>query len=185
MNSYQVRAMARKLLNELGITSFPFDLINLAKEISASIMFSKELPEKISGYLLPFSNGKSNFLIGVNEDKTPGHRRFTIAHEIGHIVNGDYRYEAILLDTLELDTSETERRPFMQHPFMQHPFMPRERLANVFATELLMPSYMVKRYYVEGEKDVNLFCERFGVSFTAMKIRLFDELGYDEKEFWF
>lgn len=174
MNSYQVRAMARKLLNELGITSFPFDLINLAKEISASIMFSKELPEKISGYLLPFSNGKSNFLIGVNEDKTPGHRRFTIAHEIGHIVNGDYRYEAILLDTLELDTSETERRPFI-----------RERLANVFATELLMPSYMVKRYYVEGEKDVNLFCERFGVSFTAMKIRLFDELGYDEKEFWF
>jgi len=174
MNSYQVRAMARKLLNELGITSFPFDLINLAKEISASIMFSKELPEKISGYLLPLSNGKSNFLIGVNEDKTPGHRRFTIAHEIGHIVNGDYRYEAILLDTLELDTSETERRPFI-----------RERLANVFATELLMPSYMVKRYYVEGEKDVNLFCERFGVSFTAMKIRLFDELGYDEKEFWF
>ena len=166
--------MARKLLNELGITSFPFDLINLAKEIGATIVFSKELPEKISGYLLPLSNGKSSFLIGVNEDKTPGHRRFTIAHEIGHIVNGDYRYEAILLDTFELDTPETERRPFI-----------RERLANVFATELLMPSYMIKRYYAEGEKDVNLFCERFGVSFTAMKIRLFDELGYDKKEFRF
>ncbi len=171
MNGYQVRVSARKLLSEFGITSFPVDIFKVAEMISARVMLTKELPQKISGYLLPISNGRSNFLIGVNWNKSFEHIRFTIAHEIGHIVNGDYQYKAILLDSLELDTPETERYPFIH-----------ERFANIFAAELLMPSYMVKRY-AEKEKNINMLCARFGVSHSAMMIRLFDELGYNKEEF--
>jgi len=114
-----------------------------------------------SGYLLPL--GRLGAEIVVNKSDTPERQRFTIAHELGHWVLG-----------LIWQKKSGE--------FQQPPQVPRvdiERWCDSFATNLLMPSELVRPWVSERDKPTLIdtllrACQTFRVSEQAFFIRIWE-----------
>jgi hypothetical protein len=86
--------------------------------------------------------------------------RFTIEHEVGHwICHAHERPEAEAVYCRKADLGEDADRA-------------REREANVFAAELLMPESAVRAAWAEA-RDPDLCAARLDVSPTAMRWRLY------------
>ena len=97
-------------------------------------------------------------LIGYNKDKHVHRKRFTVAHELGHLVlghtskHGDHFLEAF--DGEGLDLKEIE--------------------ANQFAAELLVPLSMIKEKIENGTKNVDTLVVDFWVSRDVMFRKIMD-----------
>lgn len=91
-------------------------------------------------------------VIFTNAEHHINRRRFTVAHELGHLMMHD-------LVTQLRDTRH--QRPDIQ-----------EVQANSFAAQLLMPRSIINRYVMAGITDVEQLAKRFRVSPAAMSIRL-------------
>lgn len=98
---------------------------------------------------LKIENGEAH--IWVDGGVAATRQRFTIAHELGHLVLHDG------------DTMFRERITLVG-------VSPQEREANQFAAELLMPKAMVRSYL--GGRTLAEMAELFEVSEAAMGIRL-------------
>lgn len=100
--------------------------------------------------------------------RSPGRRRFTIAHEIGHLllhvpVSREVFYDRPG-DIRELDEDpDGEELPELRQ---------REREANVFARELLMPEPLVNEQAHATGFNLPALANRFEVSVPAMRLRL-------------
>jgi IrrE N-terminal-like domain len=115
-------------------------------------------PVQISGVLLP-----ARWEIWVRRDEPAPRRRFTVAHEIGHhLLHSDGA--AVLCRPADVQTAQASERA-------------REREANRFAAELLMPEAMVREAADRDGPDPIALAGRFGVSDVAMGFRLVT-LGY-------
>jgi hypothetical protein len=115
----------------------------------------------VSGLLIP---AERQIWVSADEARdSPARRRFTIAHEIGHWVCqvSEGRGEPIHCRI------EPAARP--EPPATD----PREREANVFAAELLMPEPLVRRAVADGAAGPELET-LFGVSQPAMAWRLYN-----------
>lgn len=116
-----------------------------------------DLTRTISGAFL--KHPEVGFAILVNLEMTPGRRRFTIAHEIAHALfhSADNRYLV-----------STAAKP------------PRERFADAFAGEFLMPSEAARRVMeeqgfgprIEDPAEVIRLQRFFGVSYITALVRL-------------
>ena len=114
--------------------------------------------ESLSGLLLP---GLSEIWVNAAEAATsPGRRRFTIAHELGHWCM--HREENGVVYCRSAVVDPTEERP---------PRPPREEEADVFAAALLMPAVIMREQY-GLDSEFRSLCERFQVSGQAMSRRL-------------
>jgi hypothetical protein len=91
--------------------------------------------------------------IVVNADHALVRQRFTMAHELWHV---------------------------LEHPFMAYALDEdtTEQLADFFAACVLMPKAWVKRLWGQGIQDTPTLARRFYVSRPAMRWRI-DELGLD------
>ncbi len=96
--------------------------------------------------------------------RSPGRRRFTIAHEIGHLVLHVPRFHKVFYDR-PADIQEIEEAPAAELPR-------REREANVFARELLMPEALVNEQARATGFNLPALAKRFEVSVPAMRLRL-------------
>ena len=115
---------------------------------------------QLSGVLLP---GRRE--IWVRRDEPAPRRRFTVAHEVGHhLLHSDGA--AVLCRPSDVETAQGDVRV-------------REREANRFAAELLMPEPMVHEAADRDGPDPIALSARFGVSDVAMGFRLVT-LGYLE-----
>lgn len=87
-------------------------------------------------------------------------KRFTIAHEIGHYAKGHLAAGVTMFRDPPTNFSSVAGSP-------------KEREANTFAANLLMPSKLVK-FAIEhrGMRTVEKLAALFGVSQVAMKYRL-------------
>jgi len=113
---------------------------------------------QLSGVLLP-----ARWEIWVRRDEPGPRRRFTVAHEIGHhLLHSDGA--AVLCRPADVETAQASERA-------------REREANRFAAELLMPEAMVREAADRDGPDPIALAARFGVSDVAMGFRLVT-LGY-------
>lgn len=113
----------------------------------------------VSGMLIP---ARREVWLNARESReSPGRRRFTLAHELGHWVcqchEGKAGRAAPVYCRAEEIGVDPEARAL-------------EREANVFAAELLMPEPEVRAAW-SGE--VPAAAERFGVSADAMQWRLY------------
>jgi Zn-dependent peptidase ImmA (M78 family)/transcriptional regulator with XRE-family HTH domain len=116
-----------------------------------------DLTRTISGAFL--RHPEIGFSILVNLEMTPGRRRFTVAHELAHALfhSDDHRYLV-----------STAAKP------------PRERFADAFAGELLMPSEAARRVMeeqgfgprIEEPAEVVYLQRFFGVSYITALVRL-------------
>jgi hypothetical protein len=115
---------------------------------------------QLSGVLLP-----ARWEIWVRRDEPAPRRRFTVAHEVGHhLLHSDGA--AVLCRPADVETTRGDLRA-------------REREANRFAAELLMPEAMVREAADREGPDPIALAGRFGVSDVAMGFRLVT-LGYLE-----
>jgi len=100
--------------------------------------------------------------------RSPGRRRFTIAHEIGHLLlhvpAGSEAFYDRTGDIREIDEGPAgEEVPELRR---------REREANVFARELLMPEALMNEQAHLTGFNLPALADRFEVSVAAMRLRL-------------
>jgi Zn-dependent peptidase ImmA (M78 family) len=109
----------------------------------------KPLQEGHSGYFDPETK-----TIFVNDNYPATRNLFTIAHEIGHYV-----------------LHEGTQNRFDQYHKYTPEELKRERQANDFAGELLMPKYKFEDLFVQLKGDVRRISDWFGVSQRAVEVR--------------
>lgn len=160
--------------NPSGIVPFPFNTI--ADDIDElSIFYLKNMPDGVSGAIYYQDDA---FVIVINQNKPWVRQNFTVAHELGHyFLHHDWLKENAqsgLIDYSEIvDGAGMLLRPDEQ-PTDKDALI-KEREANNFAAELLMPESKVRQYW-DLSHDVDDTAEAFQVSVAAMAIRL-ERLG--------
>lgn len=162
------RRRARQLLEEGGVAAAPVPLERLAELCRASIRY-EPFEGGLSGMVHCHPNGGG--VIGVNSKHSKTRQRFTIAHELGHLLlHGDEEFHI------------DEKRPLARRDEVSSQAVDaREIEANQFAAELLMPEALVRESWdALGESDVEVAYEEaieelardYRVSSLAMTHRL-------------
>ena len=152
-------AMARKVLNDNGVTEPFVDVMAIARKVGIEIRpthFDAD-HEFISGFL---DNREHPPAMYINDDEEVGRQMFTIAHELGHYFLkhppnewGVHRRDVRYLEAK--DDSENE--------------------ADYFAACLLMPEEFIekqKKKFHLTDQDYALLAGMFGVTPSAMRKRL-------------
>lgn len=151
--------IAHNVLQDHWDGLLPIDINALADKLGVAVVYSKELPDNISG-TYKYSDGKH--ICTINAKQSTTRQRFTLAHELGHyaLLHGDRS------DGEEIfHRQEGNRSPF-------------ETEANTFAAEILMPSQVVRHLIMEENITApDALARRFNVSTRAMVIRLMN-LGW-------
>jgi len=146
----------------------PVPVIELAEKLGAKIKKEAFVGKgDVSGML--FRDG-SHAIIGVNANHARTRQRFTIAHEIGHLLlhegkevhlDRNFAIRVILRDSTSSDASRKE-----------------EIEANRFAAELLMPFDMLiediekNPIDVEDQSAIKHLAKKYAVSSQAMTFRV-------------
>ena len=160
---------AAKLLRDHDVTGPAVDVEALAEALGISVQYER-LASDMSGVLL-VENGTAS--VAINESHHRNRQRFTLAHEIGHVL-------------LHAD----EDRLFVDRRFFRNEWSSKGELreeieANAFAASLLMPRRFVTQCIEPGagitELDVFRLATRFEVSEQAMTLRLV-KLGFIEPD---
>jgi Zn-dependent peptidase ImmA (M78 family) len=129
---------------------FVFPVGEVCDKLGINVEFIK-LDKGKSGYY--DSKTKTIF---VNDDYPAVRNLFTIAHEIGHFV-----------------LHEGCQNRFDEYHNYTPEELKREKEANDFAGELLMPQYKFKEVFDEVRGDFKKIADRFGVSHRATEVRAF------------
>lgn len=120
---------AEKVLKDQGVRRGP---INVAKIASKhALVVKRALEDDISGALIPL--GENKWAILVNARHHPNRQRFTIAHELGHLLLHGYR------------TPHADKQFRFRDARSSEGSVLEEIQANQFAAELLMPRKMIMR----------------------------------------
>ena len=123
MDEFQTILRARQFVGDAGNESIPVDIEHLAAAAKTKIKIAYDLADDESGQTTPF---KGKHLIIVNGNHREERQRFTVLHEIAHIVLGlpsHHHGEALKTDVL---------LRYRQRP-------EEEILCDVFAAECLLP----------------------------------------------
>ncbi len=128
------------------------DVVNIANRLGFDVSQAK-FDGDISGMV---KNSKEVKQIFINNQDIPSKQRFTLAHEIGHIL--------LHHDNLDEDFDVVDYR---NNGISNR----KESEADSFAASLLMPKERAKNVWAFYE-DVDDFAEEFGVSKMAASIRL-------------
>lgn len=159
--SYQLRRLPAELrrLIESYQRSAPVDLRGLAAALGLKVK-AATLSPGISGEIRP--DGEGGYIVRVNRHDSKGRQRFTVAHEIAHLllhreligsgISDDALYRSSLSDAIEAE-------------------------ANRLASDIVMPSELVSNAVRVaqgiGVPDIcSQLAETFEVSAAAMNIKL-------------
>ena len=118
---------------------------------------------RLSGMIDPPT--KTIWLDRLECDKSRGRRRFTIAHECGHWVLHLGRGTGVGVYCRPADVVDRPAADSLQ-------LAVRERDANQFASELLMPEILVTEQARDTKGNISALAERFDVSVQAMRLRV-------------
>jgi Zn-dependent peptidase ImmA (M78 family) len=161
----EIELLANDVRDECGQTSVPVDVEVVAKHLGARVLVDA-FSDDLSGVLIRRKGERAT--IAVNGSQSPLRRRFTIAHECGHLVL-DHEGEVFV------DKHTVNRRDNNSSLAVNE----QEIQANQFAASVLMPRDQVVRYmdhflnsYRSHAVLVELMASTFRVSKSAMEIRL-------------
>lgn len=154
----KARNLSWEILLKADITSLPVDLNKVLKAIDVKAIlycdafFDADSPKLrgSDGFVTKIGGKKAIYL---NEQKgTTQRRRFTLAHELGHIVL-DHPINPIIYRNSEIDDGQK----------------PEEVQANIFARDLLMPAGVLAALHVTTVDEIIRICN---VSRISAQIRL-------------
>jgi Zn-dependent peptidase ImmA (M78 family)/transcriptional regulator with XRE-family HTH domain len=158
------RAAAGQVREALGLGSGPIaDLADAVEHLTGADVGTLPLPSGVSG-VCATDPERSTSIVLVNSTDVAERQRFTLAHELGHLLFGDKTH---------VDSIDGERSP-------------REVLCDEFARNLLIPQEGVRAWLdhvadAAGRPHVNertmaLLARHFGASPEATRIQL-DRMG--------
>lgn len=153
MDEADVRQKARAFVSKVDVSNIRADLTPYIVATNAKVE-KEELCEGESGYTITKPNGKH--VIIVNSLETEERQRFTICHEIAHVV-------------LELESSH-EEVPSWSYAKRN----PNEIACDTFAAELLMPYQQWLSLVPKEEPSLEVIqhmADLFGTSFPAAASR--------------
>jgi Zn-dependent peptidase ImmA (M78 family) len=160
-----IRDEALRLYAKHSNGHVPVDVAKIARELGAAI-HEEPVEDDVSGFLA-WKNGRP--VIGVNGRHSQNRQRFTIAHEIGHIVLHP-QLNLHIDDTFALKLRSDKSRRGERDD---------EKEANIFAAELLMPitrlmedTRRIGVLDVHDEQRIEQLAKLYKVSPQAMAIRL-------------
>lgn len=172
----QIEEFADRILKDFKINTYPIPIVTIAERIGFKC-FGAVLKKNISGVVTIDANLIENYytdkVILINVKENPGHRKFTIAHELGHYL---------------FDFNETQKTTYFNAYDLSEDSQnsEEEQRANRFAAALLMPSTefttqfqkLKNKKYTKFEIVVEL-TKHFLVSRTAIEKRVEElELEY-------
>lgn len=153
------REMARKILRECGITTPPVDLkIILAKKGYTYL----EVNTFLDNIDAIFLNKDDQIYAAVNARHHIHRQRFSLAHELGHILlvhDIDYYKHNITLDNPPISKTHNTVETYF------------EKEANTFAGELLVPLDMLKKEF-RKTNDINNLSKVFLVSKEVVSVAI-------------
>ena len=163
----------------------------LAKRIPATFPFNAELTiELLCNYSIDHrdelpdgAEGATSFddrvVMFSSKITLESRRRFTAAHELGHVILHEAHYAGQHSQVMLFDASEaSDKTPLVQDERA-------ERQANAFASAILMPAKALAEHYGTAAQtgewiDPQRVARDFGVSLEAAKIRL-EKLGFHQR----
>lgn len=163
----EAREQAGALVKRLGLKAPPVPVDRLAKVLGVRIEYTP-FDDELSGMAF-IRDGKP--VIGVNSNHHPNRQRFTIAHELAHVVLHRTKLEATVL-------IDKGRNFIPRDSISAEGIDPLEKQANAFASELLMPDRLVRQVLAESSRDIQDddyligMANRFRVSLAALQFRL-------------
>jgi Zn-dependent peptidase ImmA (M78 family) len=150
---------AQAILAQYWNRQIPVDPSDLAMRLGADVFADSAMIWSDLSGCFDYENGRPT--IRFNPDDAWVRQRFTIAHELGHMVLNHGR---------SMRDNAANYSTNAQHY--------HEREANAFAAELLMPKEVVDWMLSRGNnRDIGSMSRELGVSETAMRFRLIN-LGY-------
>lgn len=141
------RKIARRLLKDANILEAPVSLqkvLDYVKTQQDLEVLKYDLGKKVSGMLVMLGESAT---IGFNSEHSWVRRRFTIAHELGHL--------------------------YMGHTCDGHDGSNKETEANQFAAELLVPLIFIKKDFAL-QRDLDVLAKKYIVSKEALCIHLME-----------
>jgi Zn-dependent peptidase ImmA (M78 family) len=146
---------AREILTDLDIAFFPIDPHFIAKVFEIDVIEADA--DSYDGFLKRSTSGTKIF---INKNvPSLGRKNFTLAHEIGHYCIPSHRGN--------YQCSKQDLNPFKTNTTV-------EKEANEFASELLLPSNLLKpilHAYKPDFESINELSEDCGTSLTATAIK--------------
>ncbi len=158
-----------KIINKFHDGKYPVQVVDLAKEIGYDVMFFYPKPDMVNiAGMVNYTEKK----IFVNDKDCATRKLFTIAHEIGHICLGHDEDAVVTEEGVYIDYRKNMNNPSDQ----------KERDANAFAANLLMPEsdfiksfkYLNKLHDMNEDKVVDSLSEIFGCSMAAVSMRIWE-----------
>ena len=148
-------ALAQRLLRAANAVQAPVSLRvvvgHLQKDHDITLVPMNDVSSKVSGLLVQCRTEEDEYsVIGYNEKHPWCRRRFTIGHEIGHLLMGH--------------TCEGRDVTDASH---------NEREADIFASELLLPSELIKKDF-RSTPDLQLLAKKYIMSKEAVTRKLMD-----------
>lgn len=159
--------MAWTVLFKYQIDALPIDIRSLCNQMGIVLHSYASGKNLIAQYRLqPFTplDGfstmlKNNYVIFYNQSIRPvGRIRFTVCHEIYHIIIGDVQKNTVACRDSVTCWNHGERQGAN----------PVERAANIFASRLLAPACVLHALSIHTADDISALC---GLSHTAASIR--------------
>lgn len=112
----------------------PIDIFKLIKEY-AVLEIENNIPFEFDG-LCFFKQGKPSIIL--NGDISVSRQKFTLAHELGHILIPGHK------NIIACNAEKTNNMDFSDDDSLHWEYLAKEREANTFASEVLMPSDWIK-----------------------------------------
>lgn len=165
MSAAQAREAAQSVLKEHGITSAPVPVDRIARQLGVRVQFAP-LDNDLSG-MAHIRGGI--VVVGVNSLHAPNRQRFTLAHELGHVI----LHRPILESAVHVDRVLLRDRNSSTGTDQQ------EIEANAFASELLMPTDILetmlggRQVILDDDEEIAALAKKFRVSESAMRFRFF------------
>jgi len=164
MANPRIETLVRKLLKDHKVNRPPVPVETLATRLGAKVRYSP-FDGDISGMVY---RDEDRIIIGVNSLHHTNRQRFTIAHEIGHM---------LLHKGIEVHVDRAYRVNLRND--MSSSAVDREEIeANRFAAKLLMPEHMLiadlkgQEIDFEDERRLERLARRYSVSIQAFTFRL-------------
>lgn len=179
-----IRDRARQILKDLGVEKPPIPIRNIIEAWALTIEEAQG-PDNYDGELVPEKR-----LVKLNTNKPKTRQRYTLAHELGHWVlfHKDRLHEFIDDEGEDsareiVDTGYDDEDPFDDDDWVPSPDQEdiwaepvdlgpnkreRDREADIFAAELLMPTKWVKTSWREFGSGVARLARIYEVSEEAM-----------------
>lgn len=156
------------VVSELTDTSISFDYISFSR-LSKNVGEVQDLGDFGAMMLVTKGNdGKRKANIYLNSDKEVKFRRFSLAHELGHLMNEQFdNPKAKYVVSTHIQYNLTS----LPDSTCEDPFFNKEQLANIFALKVLIPGDELHRL-VKQNVDLETIGRRFGVDVDAVYSRL-------------